>query len=63
MGTKGDEEKNRQSPDPQQDLATEGNSDLMPVPSLALSNGLPDPVGSTSTPPPDGGFVAWMAGK
>ncbi|KAH6975742.1 major facilitator superfamily domain-containing protein [Ilyonectria destructans] len=61
METKGDEEKNRQSPDPQQDVETEGNSNLMHVPSLALSNGLPDPVGSTSTPPPDGGFVAWMA--
>ncbi|EGU72507.1 hypothetical protein FOXB_16982 [Fusarium oxysporum f. sp. conglutinans Fo5176] len=46
---------------PQQDLERQGDSDLMPVPSLVLSNGIPDPVAST-TAQPEGGWIAWMAG-
>ncbi|KAH7462856.1 hypothetical protein FOMA001_g18402 [Fusarium oxysporum f. sp. matthiolae] len=45
---------------PQQDLERQGDSDLMPVPSLVLSNGIPDPVAST-TAQPEGGWIAWMA--
>ncbi|RKL05604.1 hypothetical protein BFJ70_g17095 [Fusarium oxysporum] len=47
---------------PQQDLERQGDSDLMPVPSLVLSNGIPDPVAST-TAQPEGGWIAWMAGS
>lgn len=45
---------------PQQDLERQGDSGLMPVPSLVLSNGIPEPVAPT-TAQPEGGWIAWMA--
>ncbi|KIL85208.1 hypothetical protein FAVG1_11637 [Fusarium avenaceum] len=45
---------------PRQDIEMQGGSELMPVPSLVLSNGIPDPAAST-TAQPEGGWTAWMA--
>ncbi|KAJ3530033.1 hypothetical protein NM208_g6113 [Fusarium decemcellulare] len=60
MEPKPDEKENGRSPAPRQNFPTNGDHDLVLVPSLALSNGVPEPVASTSTTP-DGGSVAWMA--
>lgn len=43
------------------DWQAEDGLELTPVPSLALSNGVPDP--APISPPPEGGLVAWMSGK
>lgn len=47
---------------PRRDIEMQGDSELMPVPSLVLSNGIPDIVEST-TAQPEGGWTAWMAGR
>lgn len=45
----------------QQDWQTQDGLELTPIPSLALSNGVPE--SAPNNPAPEGGLVAWMSGK
>ena len=55
------EDGSKHSSSPQQDITQPNDVELTTVPSLALSNGLHDPIALTGAAP-EGGWAAWMAG-